>query len=66
MGNDIKRHVQSCDTCQKRQKPVQTEPLHPIKVGRPFDRLGISVPHESNRIELSQIRIRFDRITNRI
>ena len=25
-----------------------------------------SVPHESNRIELSQIRIRFDRITNRI
>ena len=28
--------------------------------------LTISVPHESNRIELSQIRIRFDRITNRI
>ena len=26
----------------------------------------ISIPHESNRIELSQIRIRFDRITNRI
>ena len=25
-----------------------------------------SVPHESNRIELKQIRIRFDRITNRI
>ena len=43
MGDDIKRHVQSCDTCQKRQKPVRTEPLHPIKVGRPFDRLGMDI-----------------------
>ena len=28
--------------------------------------VATSVPHESNRIELSQIRIRFDRITNQI
>ena len=37
MGNDIKGHVKSCDICQKRQKPIQTEPLHPIKVERPFN-----------------------------
>lgn len=43
MGNDIKRHVQSCDTCQKRQKPIRTERLHPIKVGRPFDRIGMDI-----------------------
>ena len=43
MGDDIKRHVQSCDICQKRQKPLRTEPLHPIKVGRPFDRLGMDI-----------------------
>ena len=35
--------VQSCDTCQKRQKPLRTEPLHLIKVGRPFDRLGMDI-----------------------
>ena len=43
MGTDIKRHVQSCDICQKRQKPIRTEPLHPIKVGRPFDRIGMDI-----------------------
>src|SRR5438045_1971163 len=25
MRNDIKRHVQPCDTCQKRQKPIRTK-----------------------------------------
>ena len=43
MGNDIKGHVKSCDICQKRQKPIWTEPLHPIKVRRPFDRLGMDI-----------------------
>ena len=43
MGDDIKKYVRSCDICQKRQKPVRTEPLHPIKVGRPFDRLGMDI-----------------------
>src|SRR5215471_6255300 len=33
MGNDIKEHVRSCDTCQRRQRPLKTESLHPIKVG---------------------------------
>jgi hypothetical protein len=43
MGDDIKRYVQSCDTCQRRQRPIKTEPLHPIKVGQPFDRIGMDI-----------------------
>ena len=43
MGEDIKRYVQSCDTCQRRQRPIKAEPLHPIKVGRPFDRVEIDI-----------------------
>ena len=43
MGNDIKNYIQSCDTCQRRQRPLKTEPLHPIKVGRPFDRIGMDI-----------------------
>ena len=37
-----------------------------IRKGRIRRWIASSVPHESNRIELKQIRIRFDRITNRI
>ena len=37
-----------------------------LKVVTVADYHQSSVPHESNRIELKQIRIRFDRITNRI
>ena len=43
MGDDIKIYVQSCDTCQRRQRPVKTEPLHPIKVGQPYDRIGMDI-----------------------
>ena len=43
MENDIKGHVKSCDICQKRQKPIRTELLHPIKVRRPFDQLGMDI-----------------------
>jgi hypothetical protein len=43
MGNDIKAHIQSCDTCQRRKRPIRTEPLHPLKVGQPFDRLGMDI-----------------------
>src|SRR6266498_391456 len=27
MGDNIKTYVQSCDICQKRQRPLRTEPL---------------------------------------
>ena len=43
MGDDIKRYIQSCDVCQRRQRPMKTESLHPLKVGRPFDRLGMDI-----------------------
>ena len=43
MGKDIKAYVQSCDTCQKRKRPMKTESLHPLKVGQPFDRLGMDI-----------------------
>ena len=32
MGNDIKNYIQSCDTCQRRQRPLKTKLLHLIKV----------------------------------
>jgi hypothetical protein len=43
MGDDIKAYIKSCDTCQRRQRPMKTEPLHPLKVGQPFDRLGMDI-----------------------
>ena len=43
MGEDIKAYVRSCDICQKRQRPLKTEPLHPIKVGQAFDRIGMDI-----------------------
>jgi transposase InsO family protein len=43
MGEDIRKYVKSCDACQRRGKPKTKEPLHPIKVGSPFDRVGIDI-----------------------
>ena len=43
MYDDVRRYVQSCDECQKRGKNKRTEPLHPIKVGQPFDRVGMDI-----------------------
>ena len=43
MFNDVRAYVKSCDECQKRGKNKRTEPLHPIKVGRPFDRVGMDI-----------------------
>jgi len=40
---DIRTYVQSCEECQRRGKPTRTEPLHPIKVGQPFDRIGMDI-----------------------
>ena len=43
MFEDIRTYVQSCEKCQRRGRPTRTEPLHPIKVGQPFDRIGIDI-----------------------
>lgn len=43
MFNDVRRYVQTCDDCQRRGKNRRVEPLHPIKVGQPFDRLGMDI-----------------------
>src|SRR5689334_11693269 len=45
---DMRKHVhdfvRSCDTCQKRGPPLaRQEPLHPLRVGQPFDRVGIDM-----------------------
>jgi hypothetical protein len=43
MFNDIRNYVKTCDECQRRGKNRRNEPLHPIKVGQPFDRLGMDI-----------------------
>jgi hypothetical protein len=43
MYDDVRRYVQTCDECQRRGKNKRTEPLHPIKVGQPFDRVGMDI-----------------------
>ena len=42
MIEHIHRYVSSCDVCQKRStRTVPHEPLHPIKVNRPFQMIGV-------------------------
>ena len=43
MYRDIKEYVKTCEECQKRQKGKRSEPLHPIQVGRAFERIGIDL-----------------------
>ena len=43
MYADIRKYVQTCDECQRREKNKRNKPLHPIKVGQPFDRLGMDI-----------------------
>jgi len=43
MYNDVRNYVKTCDECQRRGKNRRIEPLHPIKVGQPFDRLGMDI-----------------------
>ena len=37
----IDNWIKTCDICQRQGRPKQMEPLHPISVGQPFDRVGI-------------------------
>lgn len=43
MYEDTRNYVKTCDECQRRGKNKRTEPLHPIKIGQPFDRLGMDI-----------------------
>lgn len=39
----IAEYIKSCDTCQRQGAPVPHEELHPIPIGKPFDRMGIDI-----------------------
>lgn len=43
MYRDVQNYVRSCEICQKRGKSKRKEPLHPIQVGRAFERIGIDL-----------------------
>ena len=43
MFDDIREYVQTCDSCQRFERPTRTEPLHTIPVGQPFERVGIDI-----------------------
>jgi hypothetical protein len=43
MGEDIRKYIETCDTCQRLGRPKRTEVLRPIGVGQAFDRLGIDI-----------------------
>jgi hypothetical protein len=41
MVKDIEIYIKSCDSCQRRGKPMGKNELHPIKVKEPFYQIGI-------------------------
>ena len=43
MYRDIKEYVRTYEEYQKRLKSKRKEPLHPIQVGRAFERIGIDL-----------------------
>jgi hypothetical protein len=51
----IAGYIKFCDTCQHQGTPIPHEELHPIPIGKPFDRVGIdivgplSITHTGNR-----------------
>ncbi|GET04437.1 putative integrase core domain protein [Rhizophagus clarus] len=43
MFEDVRNYIKTCDECQRRGKNRRAEPLHPIKIGQPFDRVGMDI-----------------------
>src|ERR1043165_2999769 len=41
MQQDVKIYVESCDACQRREKPRGKHELHPIEIKEPFYQIGI-------------------------
>src|SRR5688572_22623507 len=43
MYEDIRTYIESCDSCQRRGRARRKERLLPLKVGAPFDKIGIDI-----------------------
>lgn len=46
LRKDVEKYVRGCPDCQSRKGPTNTKPqglLQPIRVGQPFDRIGIDL-----------------------
>lgn len=43
MYKEVENYVRSCDTCQRLGNRKKIEQLHPIEVGKVFDRVGIDI-----------------------
>ena len=41
MYENIKEYIKACDSCQRRGRKRNPEPLQPIPVGNPFEKIGI-------------------------
>src|SRR5688572_27123204 len=53
MYKDIEKYIRTCDSCQRRGNKGGVGCLNPIKVGKPFERIGIDFvgPLEKTRKE---------------
>ena len=51
MYKDIKEYIKYCDACQRRGQKGGKGNLHPIKVGEPFERIGIDFVGPLERTE---------------
>ena len=43
MYEDVRTYIESCDSCQRRGRARRRERLLPLKVGVPFDKIGIDI-----------------------
>ena len=43
MFEDVRKYIESCDNCQRREKTKRREELLPQKIGAPFDKIGIDI-----------------------
>src|SRR5881398_2535288 len=67
MYEDIRKYVRYCDTCQRRGQKGGKGNLHPIKVGEPFERIGIDFVGPLERTKKrKQIYSSGDRLLNKM
>lgn len=43
MKKDIEEYVRTCQNCQMRGRPIGRNELHPIRIGEPFEVIGIDI-----------------------
>ena len=65
MSKDIEEYVKKCDSCQRRGQKGGKGELYPIKVGKPFERIGIDFvgPLEKTRKGNKYILVTTDYLT---